>query len=74
MGSYWVSSKILSAAPVGLFTDIIYGQFSVKTPTPVHPFLKVEKPLQIWFIFCLQDVLERKKYENGKKNSMRLVR
>jgi hypothetical protein len=37
------------------------GQFSVKTPTPVHPKFKVGKPLQIWFIFSLQDVLERKK-------------
>jgi hypothetical protein len=49
-----------------------YGQFSVKTPTPVHPFLKVGKPLQIWFLFS--PVLERKKYKNGKKNSMKLVR
>jgi hypothetical protein len=45
-----------------------YGQFSVKTPTPVHPLLKVRKPWQIWFIFSLQDVLERKKYKNGRKN------
>jgi hypothetical protein len=45
---------------------LAYGQFSVKTPTPVHPFLKVRKPWQIWFIFSLQDVLERKKHKNGK--------
>jgi hypothetical protein len=53
------------------------GQFSVKTPNfrqKVHPVLKVRKPWQIWFIFSLQHVLERKKYKNGKKISMKLVR
>jgi hypothetical protein len=34
----------------------------------------VRKIWQIWFIFSPQDVLERKKYKNGKKNSMKLVR
>jgi hypothetical protein len=53
---------------------VLCGQFSVKTPTPVHPLLKVGKPFQNWFIFSLQDVPERKKYKNGKKNSMKLVR
>jgi hypothetical protein len=46
----------------------IVGQFSVKTPTPVHPLLKVRKLWHFWFIFSLQDILERKKYKNGKKN------
>jgi hypothetical protein len=35
---------------------------------------KVRKPWQIWWIFSLQDVLERKKLKNVKKNSMKLVR
>jgi hypothetical protein len=56
------------------FSLLIYYLFSVRTPTPVHPLLKVRKPWQIWFIFSLQDVLERKKYKNGKKNLMKLVR
>jgi hypothetical protein len=55
-------------------SKFVFGQFSVKTPTPVHPLLKVRKPWQIWLIFSLQDVLERKKYKNDKKNSMKLVR
>jgi hypothetical protein len=41
-----------------------YGQNTVKTPNfrqKVHPEQKVRKPWQIWFIFSLQDVLERKK-------------
>jgi hypothetical protein len=42
-------------------------QFSVKTPTPVHPLLKVGKPLQIWFIFSLQDELERKNIKMARK-------
>jgi hypothetical protein len=46
----------------------MYGQFSVKTPTPVHPFLKFGKPLQICFIFSLHDALERKQLKNCKKN------
>jgi hypothetical protein len=57
-----------------VFGLLIPGQFSVKTPTPVHPFLKLRKPWQIWLFFSLQDVLERKKYKNDKKNSMKLVR
>jgi hypothetical protein len=48
-------------------------QFSGKTPTPVHLLLKVKKLWQIWFIFSPQDVLERTKYKNGKKNSIKLV-
>jgi hypothetical protein len=45
----------------------IFGQLSVETPTPLHPLLKVKKPWQIRWIFCQQNVLERKKLKNGKK-------
>jgi hypothetical protein len=66
--------KLLQNSLSNAYTSHMYGQFSVKTPTPVHPLLKVRKLWQIWFIFSLQDVFERKKYKNGKKNSMKLVR
>jgi hypothetical protein len=35
----------------------------------VHPLLKNGKPLQIWFIFSLQDVLERKKIQIWQEKS-----
>jgi hypothetical protein len=44
-----------------------YGQFSVKTPTPVHPLWKVGKTLKIWLIFSLKDVLERKNIKLARK-------
>jgi hypothetical protein len=47
------------------------GQFSVKIPNYRQ---KMRKPLQIWLIFSLQDVQERKIYKNGKKNSLMSVR
>jgi hypothetical protein len=30
-----------------------YGQFSVKTPTPVHPLLKVGKPLVGFLVYSM---------------------
>jgi hypothetical protein len=43
------------------------GDSQIKTPTPVHPLLKVRKPWKVWWIFSLQ---EQKKIKNGKKNLM----
>jgi hypothetical protein len=63
-GSQNQGSRVFSSSPCNFLSiehnHILYGQFSVKTLTPVHLLLKVGKPLQISFIFSLQDVLELK--------------